>query len=234
MSHKIHQKSSIANALQSVQNRIKAACQDVGRDPATVHLTAVSKTYPAADLAIARTLGQLVFGENRVQEALEKWGQLEPHPRGSELRLIGPLQTNKAALAVRHFNVIESLDRSKLATQIAKDVQKIGRQPHLYIQVNIGHEPQKAGVLPDQTEKFLRECEALDLHISGLMCIPPNGLDSKPFFQALTKLATDLRLPEISMGMSGDFEEAVCCGATHIRVGSVIFGARNKAIGNPI
>lgn len=178
-----------------------------------------------------RAAGQRVFGENRVQEAQGRWADgLYGRPGGAELelRLIGPLQTNKAEDAVALFDVIETLDREKLARTLAEAAAKRGRSPRLLIQVNTGAEPQKAGVLPGDLAAFLRDCRTMDLSPVGLMCIPPEDQDSQPHFAMLARMAADQGLAGLSMGMSGDFETAIAQGATHVRVGSAIFGARRQ------
>ena len=207
--------------------RIAAACRAAGRDPASVVLTAVSKTQtPQAIDAILAT-GQRVFGENRVQEAQGRWIARRPGlAEELELRLIGPLQTNKAVEAVDLFDVLETLDRERLARALAEAAMKRGRSPRLLVQVNTGAEPQKAGVPPDQLDRFLADCRGYDLAVSGLMCIPPAEEDPDPHFAALAEMAARHGLSRLSMGMSGDFEAAIARGATHVRVGSAIFGSR--------
>jgi pyridoxal phosphate enzyme (YggS family) len=204
--------------------RIARAAQACGRDPAGVTLVAVSKLQPWAAVAPVLAAGQKVFGENRVQEAQARW---EGKAEGLELRLIGPLQTNKARDAVAFFEVIETLDREKLARALADEVQKQGRKPRLYVQVNTGEEPQKAGVVPAAADAFIAACRtAYGLTPEGLMCIPPVGEPPGPHFALLGKIAERNGLAKLSMGMSDDFEAAVRFGATSVRVGSVIFGAR--------
>lgn len=217
----------IAEALARIRDRIAAACDRAGRDPATVTLVAVSKTHPAEAVIAALATGQTVFGENRVQEAAGKFPALRAGHPALELHLIGGLQTNKAAEAVALADVIESLDRPKLAAAIATAIARSGRSPRLLVQVNTGDEPQKAGVPRAEAEDFLRACrEDHGLTISGLMCIPPAETDPAPHFAWLADLAGKHGLPLLSMGMSGDFETAIAHGATHVRVGSAIFGAR--------
>jgi len=217
----------IAPALQRIQDRIATACASAGRSPGGVTLVAVSKTHPADSVAEALAAGQLCFGENRVQEAAGKFPPLRPAHPALRLHLIGALQTNKARDAVRVADVIESLDRPRLAAALAEAMAREARRPALLIQVNIGREPQKAGINPDATEDFLAECrEAHGLRIDGLMCIPPAGEPARQHFAALASLAGRLRLETLSMGMSGDFEDAIAEGATHVRVGSAIFGSR--------
>jgi len=213
-----------------VRARIAAACCAAGRDPASVVLTAVSKTQtPEAIDAILET-GQRVFGENRVQEAQGRWIARRPGlVEELELRLIGPLQTNKAVEAVDLFDVIETLDRERLARALAEAAMKRGRSPRLLVQVNTGAEPQKAGVLPDQADALIRAArDAYDLMVEGLMCIPPADQDPTPHFVLLRDLAERHGLSVLSMGMSGDYETAIRCGATHVRVGTALFGERNR------
>ena len=190
-------------------------------------LVAVSKTNPAEAVAAALAAGQMVYGENRVQEAAGKFPALRADWPGLRLHIIGGLQTNKARDAVRVADVIESLDRPKLAVAIAEAMAKEGRAPELLVQVNTGDEPQKAGVPRAEAEGFLRACrEDWGLTVRGLMCIPPAEVDPRPHFLFLAELAARHGLPVLSMGMSADFEAAIACGATHVRVGSAIFGAR--------
>jgi hypothetical protein len=216
-----------AGRLREVLARIAAAAKAAGRAPAEVTLVAVSKTFGAPDIAPVIAAGQRVFGENRVQEALGKWPQLKAQIPGLELHLIGPLQTNKAAAAVGLFDVIETLDREKLARMLAQETRRQHRHPRLYVQVNTGAEAQKAGVLPEDTAAFVMRCrDEHGLAIAGLMCIPP--LDEEPalHFALLAELARASDLTGLSMGMSADFETAIALGATHVRVGSAIFGVR--------
>jgi pyridoxal phosphate enzyme (YggS family) len=217
----------IAPALRQIQDRIAAACASAGRSADDVTLVAVSKTHSAESVAEALAAGQLAFGENRVQEAAGKFPPLRPTHPAMRLHLIGALQTNKARDAVRVADVIESLDRPKLAVALAEAMAREARRPALLIQVNIGREPQKAGIGPDAVEDFLAECrEVHGLQVAGLMCIPPAEDPPRPHFAALAALAAKLRLDTLSMGMSGDFEAAIAEGATHVRVGSAIFGSR--------
>lgn len=185
---------------------------------------AVSKTQPWDHIAPVLAAGQKVFGENRVQEAVERW---TPHRDGLELRLIGPLQTNKVRDAVAFFDVIETVDREKLARALATEIARAGKAPRLYVQVNVGREPQKAGVAPDEADTFITLCRGeLGLTIEGLMCIPPADEDPAPHFSLLRAIAERNVLAKLSMGMSDDFEIAVAQGATSVRVGSAIFGVR--------
>lgn len=217
----------IADNLTAIRARIEAAAKKAGRDPDSVHLVAVSKTNPTGAVEAALAARQLLFGENRVQEAAGKFPPLrEAHP-AMRLHLIGALQTNKAREAVRLADVIESLDRPKLAAALAEAMEKEARRPSLLIQVNTGDEPQKAGIPRAEAEAFIRACrEEWKLPITGLMCIPPAGDDPAPHFALLAALARDHGLTRLSMGMSGDFETAIAHGATHVRVGSAIFGHR--------
>ena len=204
--------------------RIARAAQAAGRAPGDVTLVAVSKTQPWEAVAPVLAAGQTVFGENRVQEAQERWAD---HRDGLTLHLIGPLQTNKAAEAVAFFDVIETLDREKLARVLAEEVQKQGLSPRLYVQVNTGEEAQKAGVIPAETDAFIAACRTTyGLEPEGLMCIPPADEPAGPHFALLAKLAARNGLAKLSMGMSGDFETAIAFGATGVRVGSAVFGAR--------
>ena len=217
----------IADNLTAIRARIEAAAEKAGRDPDSVHLVAVSKTNPMEAVESALAAGQLLFGENRVQEAAGKFPPLrEAHP-AMRLHLIGALQTNKAREAVRLADIIESLDRPKLAAALAEAMEKEARRPSLLIQVNTGDEPQKAGIPRVEAQAFIRACrEEWQLPITGLMCIPPAEDDPAPHFALLATLARDHGLATLSMGMSGDFETAIAHGATHVRVGSAIFGHR--------
>lgn len=219
--------AAIADNLAFVRGRIAKAARAAGRDPAGVQLVAVSKTQPAAAVEAAIRAGQSLFGENRVQEAKEKFPALRARHPQIELRLIGPLQTNKAREAVQLFDVIESVDRERLARELAKEMAKLDRRPRLYIQVNTGEEPQKAGVPPLEADSFIRLCrEELGLAVEGLMCIPPADDEPGPHFALLAKIAARNGLARLSMGMSGDYEIGVQFGATSVRVGTAIFGQR--------
>jgi pyridoxal phosphate enzyme (YggS family) len=218
---------AIATRLRAVQNQIEAAARAAGRDPRSVALVAVSKTHGVRAVRQALAAGQRIFGENRVQEAAAKFPQLRAEYPDIALHLIGPLQTNKAKDAVALFDVIETVDRPKLAAELAKEMQKSGRRPHCYIQVNIGNEPQKAGVAPHDVSALLAlSRDEYRLPVVGLMCIPPAGDDPAPYFARMAALAKAHRLPILSQGMSGDFPAAIAAGATHVRVGTAIFGAR--------
>ena len=217
----------VAAGLIAVRGRIVAAARAVGRDPAAVTLVAVAKTHGPEAVAAALAQGQRVFGENRVQEAQGKYPALKAAHPDLQLHLIGPLQSNKAKDAVALFDVIETVDRPKLAEALAQAMEKLGRRPLCYIQVNTGEEPQKAGVLPADADAFIAACrERYRLPIRGLMCIPPADQEPSPHFALLREMARRHDLPDLSMGMSGDFEIAIRLGATHVRVGTAIFGAR--------
>ncbi|ADG12650.1 YggS family pyridoxal phosphate-dependent enzyme [Caulobacter segnis] len=215
----------MSQALADIQSRIAAAEARAGRAPGSVTLVAVSKTQPWEHIAPVLDAGQKVFGENRVQEAMERWGQRR---EGLELRLIGPLQTNKAREAVAFFDVIETVDREKLARVLAEEIQRSGRAPRLYVQVNTGEEPQKAGIAPGEADTFIAACrQTYGLAVEGLMCIPPFDTDPAPHFAQLRAIAERNGVEKLSMGMSDDFEIAIVEGATSVRVGSALFGSRN-------
>ncbi|WP_426022603.1 YggS family pyridoxal phosphate-dependent enzyme [Brevundimonas sp. PWP3-1b1] len=221
--------ASIAERVADVRARIDAACRAAGRDPATVTLTAVSKTQPPEAIDAILATGQRIFGENRVQEAQGRWTERRATLPDLELRLIGPLQTNKAEDAVALFDMIETLDREKLARALAQAAEKRGRSPRVLVQVNTGMEPQKAGVLPDQADALIAAARGTyGLTVDGLMCIPPADQDAEPHFELLRQLAEQNGLSVLSMGMSGDYETAIRCGATHVRVGTALFGERNR------
>lgn len=220
--------ATAAARLAEVRRKIAQACADAGRDPAGVTLVAVSKTFAADAITPVIAAGQGVFGENRVQEAKAKWPDLQALHRGLALHLIGPLQSNKAREAVALFDAIHSLDRPSLAAALAKEIEKQGRAPLLFVEINTGAEPQKAGILPEAADAFLRDCRATyGLTVSGLMCIPPADEPPAPHFALTAKIAARNRLELLSMGMSADYELAIRFGATHVRVGSAIFGARH-------
>lgn len=212
--------------LQDIQDRIAKACADAGREAASVQLIAVSKVQPNERVRAVLEQGQRCFGENRVQEAQGKWPDFRESFDGIDLHLIGPLQSNKVRSAFGLFQSIHSVDRPKLATAIARIAQEEGHCPDLFIQVNTGEEDQKAGVLPAQSDDFIAECRAMNLPVRGLMCIPPVDEEPSLHFALLAKIAERNGLSGLSMGMSSDFERAVALGATHIRVGSAIFGDR--------
>jgi pyridoxal phosphate enzyme (YggS family) len=221
---------SIADALADVKRQIAAACSEVSRDPSTVTLIAVSKTFPASVIEEAILAGHRVFGENRVQESKAKWPALHEKYSDLELHLIGPLQSNKAREAVALFDAIHSVDRPSLCEALAKEIIKQGRAPRLFVEINTGAEPQKAGVLPENADAFLRACrESYGLTIDGLMCIPPLDEAPAPHFALTAKIAARNGLKLLSMGMSADFATAIEFGATHVRVGSAIFGERPPA-----
>jgi pyridoxal phosphate enzyme (YggS family) len=217
---------TFARNLENIKQRIATAASAVGRDPASIRLVAVSKTKSAADIRAAIDAGQKIFGENRVQEAKVKFVPLrEAHP-DIRLHLIGPLQTNKAEEAIKLFDVIETLDRPRLAMACAQAVKKTGRTPEFYIEVNSGEEHQKAGIAPAALDDFLAFCRVgCNLNVTGLMAIPPQHEDPAPHFNRLRELALRHKLPHLSMGMSADFEAAIRCGATEIRIGTALFGA---------
>lgn len=219
---------TVADRLARVEHRIAKAARGIGRDPAAVTLVAVSKTHDAAAVREAIAAGQRVFGENKVQEAEGKFPELKAEFPDLELHLIGPLQTNKAKHAVALFDVIESIDREKLARAVAEAAERLGRRPRCFIQVNTGEEEQKAGCLPAETDALVALCrDTLKLDVVGLMCIPPVDDEPSLHFALLAKLAARNGLKLLSMGMSGDYETAVRLGATHVRVGTAIFGARD-------
>ena len=218
---------AIEERYLSIKERVWRAAQRYGREPASVKLVAVTKTFQEDDIEPVLCQGHCCFGENRVQEAMRKWPGLRERFPAIELHLIGPLQSNKTREAVGLFDCIETLDRPKLAAALASEIQRQGKAPKLLIQVNIGLEPQKAGIAPAGTAAFARRCKTeFGLDISGLMCIPPLEDDPLPHFEKMAALRDELGLPELSMGMSGDFEEAIGAGATIVRVGSAIFGSR--------
>lgn len=216
-------------SLTEIQDRIAAAERAAGREAGSVSLIAVSKMQPDDRVAAVLEAGHRVFGENRVQEAAGKWPTFRERYDGIELHLLGPLQTNKARQAMELAQAIHSLDRPKLARALARLAQEMGHCPDLFVQVNTGEEAQKAGVLPAEADAFVAECRSLDLPLRGLMCIPPVEEEPSLHFALLAKIAARNGLDGLSMGMSGDFERAVAQGATHVRVGSAIFGERDMA-----
>ncbi|MBQ0817013.1 MAG: YggS family pyridoxal phosphate-dependent enzyme [Methyloceanibacter sp.] len=227
MSDEHHSATEIPARLRLVIEEIALAAEGADRDPDETKLIAVSKTVPAAVIEEAIESGQRLFGENRVQEALGKWPALKELHADIELHLIGPLQSNKVREAVALFDVIETLDRPKLARALAEEMERQGTRPRLFVQVNTGEEPQKAGIAPEETASFIALCrDTFDLNIVGLMCIPPFDEEPAMHFALLAKLADELGIEELSMGMSGDFAKAVAFGATYVRVGSAIFGKR--------
>ncbi|GAB6841282.1 hypothetical protein HNR00_000520 [Methylorubrum rhodinum] len=221
--------ADVAAGLAEVRAGIRRAAEDNERDPAGVHLIAISKTVPADGILPALEAGQRLFGENYVQESVAKWPALRERYPDAELHFVGPLQSNKAREAVALFDVIHSLDRLSLAAALAKEIDRAGRAPKLLIQVNTGDEAQKAGVAPDQVEALLAECrDTHGLAIHGLMCIPPAEDPPSPHFALLARIAREQGLPILSMGMSADYPAAIQMGATHVRVGTAIFGRRLK------
>ena len=214
--------------LAGVRRAIEASCREAKRDPASVTLVAIAKTFDAAAIEPAIFAGQREFGENRVQEAKAKWPALRERHPGIELHLVGALQSNKAKEAVALFDAIHSVDRPSVAQALAKEIARQGRAPALLVEVNTGAEPQKAGVLPEHADDFLRECrERYGLVIAGLMCIPPTDEPPAPHFALTAKIARRNGLALLSMGMSADFPVAIAFGATHVRVGTAIFGSRD-------
>ncbi|SEN71159.1 hypothetical protein SAMN05216227_102147 [Pseudorhodobacter antarcticus] len=212
--------------LEIIQTRLHAACTAANRDPQTVTLIAVSKIQPIDRLRAVLSGGHKIYGENYVQETAQKWPDLRAEFGPVQVHMIGPLQSNKAKQAMDLFDAIHTLDRASLATKLATLAQSRGQCPDLFIQINTGSEPQKAGVLPQGADDFIATARALDLPIRGLMCIPPEDEIATPHFETLAQIAARNDLSGLSMGMSSDFESAITAGATHIRVGSAIFGAR--------
>jgi len=216
-----------ARRLAEVSAKIRQAEAEAERPAGSVTLVAVSKTFDAEAIRPVIEAGQRVFGENRVQEATAKWPDLKAGRADIELHLIGPLQSNKAREAVALFDVIETVDRDKIAAELAREIARQGKAPRLYVQVNIGSEPQKAGIAPKEAVAFVARCrDAHGLEIEGLMCIPPLDENPGPYFALLEKLAREAGVEKLSMGMSADYETAVAFGATSVRVGSAIFGHR--------
>ena len=215
--------------LEGIRTRIDKAQRRFGPPPERVHLVAVSKTFSADEVAPFLEAGQRVFGENRVQEAASKWPELRASYEGIELHLIGPLQSNKVKEAVALFDVIETVDRDKIAVALRAEMKKSGKHPRLLVQVNIGLEPQKAGIPPDEAASFVKRCREMHgLTIDGLMAIPPEGVPPGPYFAQMATLAKVVGATVLSMGMSADFETAIAMGATHVRVGSALFGSRTS------
>ena len=213
--------------LNAVREDIARACRDARRDPASVTLLAVSKMFGADDIAPVIAAGQIAFGENRVQEAKTKWPPLLAKTRALELHMIGPLQSNKTREAVELFHAIHTVDRPSLCESLSKEIARVGRSPLLFVEINTGAEPQKAGVLPQDADAFVARCrDAYGLAIKGLMCIPPADEAPAPHFALTATIAARNGLPLLSMGMSADFAVAIAMGATHVRVGSAIFGHR--------
>jgi PLP dependent protein len=212
--------------LSDITAAVAKACKDAGRAPGTVQLIAVSKVQPLERVEAVLQAGHRLFGENYVQEAAAKWPDLRARFGAVQVHMIGPLQTNKAKVAVELFDAIHSVDRPSLAEKLARLAQDRGRSPDLFVQVNTGEEPQKAGVLLGDLDAFIASARAMDLPIQGLMCIPPEGTNPTPHFAMLAQMAAANGLTGLSMGMSSDFATAIAHGATHVRVGSAIFGAR--------
>jgi pyridoxal phosphate enzyme (YggS family) len=226
---------TVAANLGAVRDRINAAARAADRPADAVTLVAVSKTHPEAAVRAALSAGQRIFGENRVQEALGKFPRLRGEFPDLVLHLIGPLQTNKVRDAVAHCDVIETLDRPRLAEALAREMERTGRRVACYIEVNTGEEPQKAGILPGAADDFIRDCrDRLGLPVEGLMCIPPENEEPALHFALLREIARRNGLAVLSMGMSADFETAIRFGATHVRVGTAIFGARRAVAANDI
>jgi len=213
-----------------VRERIASAAKIARRKPDAVELVAISKTHPAEQIALLIDAGQRVFGENRVQEAQDKWPALLERYDGLSLHLVGQLQSNKAEDAVRLFDCIHSLDRPSLVSALGKAFDKTGRQVPCFVQVDIGEEPQKGGCAIGDLPSLLEQARSADIPVIGLMCVPPAGIEPAPFFALLAKIAADHGLAGLSMGMSGDFEIAVMLGATHVRVGSALFGERSSGL----
>lgn len=213
-------------SLSEISERIRAAEAQAERAPGSVRLVAVSKVQPEERVRAVLEAGHRIFGENRVQEAEARWTPFREEYPDVELHLVGPLQSNKVRRAVEFFDAIHTIDRERLARRIADAAEAVGRCPALFIQVNTGREPQKAGVDPDELADLLAACRGFGLRVEGLMCIPPIDEDAAPHFRLLAELAGREGLSGLSMGMSDDFETAIAAGATHVRVGSAIFGAR--------
>ena len=217
----------VAANLAAVRARIAEAARAAGRDPATVALVAVSKAFPAAAAEAALAVGHRLFGENRVQEAQGKWPALRARFPDARLHLIGPLQTNKVKQAVALFDCIETVDRPRLAAALGAEMARAGRRLECFVEVNTGAEPQKSGIAPDEADAFIARCRGeFGLEVTGLMCIPPLESDPAPHFARLAEVARRNGLAKLSMGMSADFEAAVRHGATHVRIGTAIFGER--------
>ena len=219
--------AAVRKNLAAVQSSIRSAAESAGRSPSDVSLVAVSKSQPVSRVRAALLAGHRTFGENRIQEAIDRWTPLREEAPDVELHFVGHLQSNKAADAVASFDVIQSIDRPKVAQAIAKAMDRQDKRPDCMVQVNTGEEAQKGGVLPMSAERLVSQCrDELGLPISGLMCIPPFDDDPSPHFALLAEMAERFGLPQISMGMSADYELAIRLGATHVRVGTAIFGTR--------
>ena len=218
-------------SLKEIKSQVRQAEIEFSRVVGSINLIAVSKVQPNERIEAVLEQGHRIFGENRIQEAQSKWPDFKERFEGIELHIIGPLQTNKTRAAMELADYIHTLDRTKLATAIARIAQDLGKCPGLFVQVNTGDEPQKSGVSPNETHAFVKECLDLDLPVKGLMCIPPVHEEASLHFALLKNIAEDCGLGDLSMGMSSDFEKAISFGATHIRVGSAIFGDRVKSPG---
>jgi PLP dependent protein len=217
----------VIDRWSEARSRIDRAARESRRDPQTVTLVCVTKTFPSAAIVPLLEAGQRVFGENRVQEAREKWPDLRTRYRGVELHLLGPLQSNKVKEAVETFDVIQSLDREKIARALAAELARVGRPMRFFVQVNTGAEPQKSGVRVEEADAFVALCrDELGLAVEGLMCVPPVDEQASPHFALLSEIAARNGLARLSMGMSSDFEQAIELGATHVRIGSAIMGER--------
>jgi pyridoxal phosphate enzyme (YggS family) len=221
---------AVATRLDRVRSVIADACERAGRHPGDVVLVAASKNQPDHMVEVAIAARHLVFGENRVQEAQEKWPAIRSRRPGVELHLIGPLQTNKTAAAVALFDVIQSVDRPSLCASLSREIAKTSRHPILFVQVNTGAEPQKSGVSPADVDRFIEDCQRqYGLSISGVMAVPPVGQNPQPHFALLAEIASRNGLRSLSMGMSGDYAAAIEAGATHVRIGTAVFGPRPDA-----
>ena len=218
-------------SLKEIKNQVLQAEIEFSRVVGSVNLIAVSKVQPNERIEAVLEQGHRIFGENRIQEARSKWPNFKEQFEGIELHIIGPLQTNKTRAAMELADCIHTLDRTKLATTMARIAQELGKCPELFVQVNTGDEPQKSGVSPKETQAFVKECLDMDLPVRGLMCIPPVNEEASLHFALLKNIAEDCGLSDLSMGMSSDFEKAISFGATHVRVGSAIFGDRVKSLG---
>ena len=218
-------------SLKEIKNQVRQAEIEFSRVVGSINLIAVSKVQPNERIEAVLEQGHRIFGENRIQEAQLKWPDFKERFEGIELHIIGPLQTNKTRAAMELADCIHTLDRTKLATTMARVAQELGKCPELFVQVNTGDEPQKSGVSPKETQAFVEECLDMDLPVKGLMCIPPVNEEASLHFALLKNIADDCGLSDLSMGMSSDFEKAISFGATHVRVGSAIFGDRVKSPG---
>ena len=218
-------------SLKEIKNQVRQAEIEFSRVVGSINLIAVSKVQPNERIEAVLEQGHRIFGENRIQEAQLKWPDFKERFEGIELHIIGPLQTNKTRAAMELADCIHTLDRTKLATTMARVAQEMGKCPELFVQVNTGDEPQKSGVSPKETQAFVKECLDMDLPVKGLMCIPPVNEEASLHFALLKNIAEDCGLSNLSMGMSSDFEKAISFGATHVRVGSAIFGDRVKSLG---